>query len=168
MACALSQSWSAQTSHFLPGPALFTLMVPAAVLLIASSSSFCAFLPVPCGLSTININNLGNCLLLLKSIPVLLQLSAGLGLGPRNAVTGPKQNKRNEMKAEEKRISIIHHPTNLGGDAQSLRNMSTKFQLKSLPFQSSPMGGLWPCCWKKPALQQEPHKAHAKSQGKAT
>lgn len=113
-----------------------SLMVPAAILLLFFSSFFWIFLFVSCGLSAININNLGNCLLLLKSIPVLLLLSAGPG--PKNRYDGAqtKQVKCNESRGDQ--ALRLHHPVKLDGSAQSLRNPSTEFWLKSFLFQSSP------------------------------
>lgn len=114
----------------IPVLSLITLMIPAAILLLFFSSLFCVFLLVSCGLSTININNLGNCLLLLKSIPVLLLLSAGPG--PKSCYDGDQTK---ETKWNENRGKQAPHPSapcEFRWGCSKPKKHFTRFQLKSL------------------------------------
>lgn len=83
---------------------------------------------------------------------------------------GTKQRKQNEMRTEENRRLILQHPVNLGGDAQSLRNTSTKFQLKSIfsphMYCHPGAGRIWPQC-RSPARSIPQSKA-AQTQEKGT
>lgn len=145
----------------IPALSLITLMIPAAILLLFFSSLFCIFLLVSCGLSTININNLGNCLLLLKSIPVLLLLSAGPG--PKCCYDGDQTK---ETKWNEDRGKQAPHPSapcEFSGDAQSLRNTSTKCHWNPF-FHRYPTYVLPSWCWQNLASVQEPHKVHPSRQ----
>lgn len=98
--CLCSLSWPQSSGTCLyPVLSLITLMVPAPSSWF-SSSLFCVFCLVSSGLSTLSINNLGNCLLLLKSI-LLLLLSAGPR--PKNRCDGAqmKQAKGNESRGKQ-------------------------------------------------------------------
>lgn len=156
-ACALSWSQSPGTSLSVPVLCLITLMVPATILLLFYTSFFCIFLLVSCGLSTININNLGNCLLLLTPIPVLLLLSAGPGPKNRYDRTQTKQAKWNESRGKRALHPSPPHEFRWGcpNPKKHEHQIPVPFFFKALPHM------LWSWCWKNSASMQKPQKVHA-------
>lgn len=116
------------------------LRVRRLFLLLFSSPLSCLFLPMPCGLSTISINNLGNCLLLLKSIPVLLLLSAGPE--PEKCCDGVqmKQRKWNGSRREQ---NLSPHRFRWGYPKPTKYEHQIPAKIP-YPFWSSSMRVLWP------------------------